>query len=459
MHVAISTTRAVGRAGLARSRLSLRVLLRQTHVQVTGNAFVTLRRATWPLHPRLARLQSLSFFPTMASPSSSRPMNIRSPGTPSTHQGSHSGTPHLNLLRAQYTSSGTPPPNIPLRGPTAPFPERSSTSQINLLSPPGNGSPRPANSSSSVTGGISAARPSSSNGSGPSTPGAGPSGVTLEELPEEEKMRILRRHLVSKEERKDNNADGNGSDQDNNALVRKSSNLSAASVASSSSSQAMARLAESEMFPVPYHTPGADVTCVSVMSTLVSIDPQQLLESRHDIYKYQSKQRQQARPRAASFTTQYSSTTNPAFEHIHEPGGFRRNYVLLRNGPEGSGEDPQMLNNFVDFLYLYGHFAGEDLEEEEEEKSDEDLEQATRPGPSHLATGLPDAGEDSPLLGGGKATSRSRSAMRRRASSVGPHGNATVTQAVLMLLKAFIGTGVLFLGRAYVIRSIQHRPY
>lgn len=32
---------------------------------------------------------------------------------------------------------------------------------------------------------------------------------------------------------------------------------------------------------------------------------------------------------------------------------------------------------------------------------------------------------------------------------MGPHGNATVTQAVLMLLKAFIGTGVLFLGRAF----------
>jgi hypothetical protein len=29
-------------------------------------------------------------------------------------------------------------------------------------------------------------------------------------------------------------------------------------------------------------------------------------------------------------------------------------------------------------------------------------------------------------------------------------GTATVTQAVLMLLKAFVGTGVLFLGRAYV---------
>ncbi|KAG9075401.1 neutral amino acid transporter, partial [Ceratobasidium sp. UAMH 11750] len=41
------------------------------------------------------------------------------------------------------------------------------------------------------------------------------------------------------------------------------------------------------------------------------------------------------------------------------------------------------------------------------------------------------------------------SVRRRRRMSVGSHGDATVTQAVLMLLKSFVGTGVLFLGKAF----------
>ncbi|KAJ7811099.1 transmembrane amino acid transporter protein-domain-containing protein [Mycena olivaceomarginata] len=45
-----------------------------------------------------------------------------------------------------------------------------------------------------------------------------------------------------------------------------------------------------------------------------------------------------------------------------EPGGFRRNYVLMRANERGEDE-PVMLNNFIEFLYIFGHFAGEDLEE------------------------------------------------------------------------------------------------
>ncbi len=75
--------------------------------------------------------------------------------------------------------------------------------------------------------------------------------------------------------------------------------------------------------------------------------------------------------------------------------------------------------------------------------------------------------ERAPLLS--RDSKRSLSRSRRRRSSVGPHGDATVTQAVLMashvlaieylrhvlivqwqLLKAFVGTGILFLGRACV---------
>jgi len=71
------------------------------------------------------------------------------------------------------------------------------------------------------------------------------------------------------------------------------------------------------------------------------------------------------------------------------------------------------------------------------------------PSSSAIQVGLSaEAMERRPLLAkGGPARSRSRT--RRRRMSVGEHGDATVTQAVLMLLKSFVGTGVLFLGKAF----------
>ena len=52
---------------------------------------------------------------------------------------------------------------------------------------------------------------------------------------------------------------------------------------------------------------------------------------------------------------------DPAFEHIHEPGGFRRNYVLLQGASGEESEQPRVLNNFIDFLYLFGHFVSGQL--------------------------------------------------------------------------------------------------
>lgn len=80
-----------------------------------------------------------------------------------------------------------------------------------------------------------------------------------------------------------------------------------------------------------------------------------LCVNSHDIYKWHSDQKKQAgRVRAASFAGP-SQPPHPAFEHIHEPGGFRRNYLLLRANEQG--EEPRILNNFIDFLLLFGHFV------------------------------------------------------------------------------------------------------
>lgn len=77
----------------------------------------------------------------------------------------------------------------------------------------------------------------------------------------------------------------------------------------------------------------------------------------HSLYKWEADKRRAAtRPRAASFAGSTASARHPAFEHIHEPGGFRRNYVLLRAEEQGV-EQPPMARNFIEFLYLFGHFV------------------------------------------------------------------------------------------------------
>ncbi|KZT73071.1 hypothetical protein DAEQUDRAFT_808609 [Daedalea quercina L-15889] len=359
----------------------------------------------------------------------SKPVNIVSPrqgnvelvGTPPAARGI-SGSPSPRVLRAQY--AGTPPlPNIPRRGTPIGTPSAAGGSPM-LMPAPLAGAGEPASVTS--VGGISARRPA--------TPGSGIEGHALDDLTDEEKAKILRRHLVSRQEREGQpgpSSRGSVSGGSDNGAVSKRSSLS----------HLRAQREESEPFPVPYHAPGADVT--------------------HNIYKWQAdKRRAAARPRSASFAGSTRSA-DPAFQHIHEPGGFRRNYLLLRRGDEATSQLPHVPRNFIEFLYLFGHFAGEDLEEveEEDEYRWDDMEaqvEQSSPGerdlaetaplsiglPPETATDLHKASERTPLL----TRSRSR---RARSRSVGPHGDATVTQAVLMLLKSFVGTGILFLGKAF----------
>ncbi|KAI0783949.1 transmembrane amino acid transporter protein-domain-containing protein [Irpex lacteus] len=332
-----------------------------------------------------------------------------------------SGSPSARLLRAQF--SGTPPlPNIPTRSSGTPI-----------------GTPRGLGIPANLPSGESSSRRPSVSVVGsrrPDTPGSSDNNV-WDDIPDEEKAKILRKHLVSRDERQQGSPRGS---------VSAGSDIEAGSpgLRRPSSSQLRPQREDTEPFPVPYHAPGADVT--------------------HNIYKWQADKRRQARPRASSFAGSTRSSVHPTFEHIHEPGGFRRNYVAMQAAQRGE-EEPQMLRNFIEFLYIFGHFAGEDLEEiEEEDEEPEDdlgiertpfapnslLEGAEAGIPSHLITQSP---PDSDLHDTRKATERSpllrRSTSRRRRASVGPHGDATVTQAVLMLLKSFVGTGILFLGKAF----------
>lgn len=156
------------------------------------------------------------------------------------------------------------------------------------------------------------------------------------------------------------------------------------------------------------------------------------------------------------------------YKQIMVPGGFRRNFIARQHGsagpsgattPDGrsvSGAQhrpgmPRATSSFVEFLSLYGHFGGEDLEEideadEEDEESEEEALRRAERGIPHGTLADRHVDESTPLLK--RQDTRARIA-RKRLSMKGERGEATVTQAVMMLLKSFVGTGILFLGRAF----------
>ena len=105
------------------------------------------------------------------------------------------------------------------------------------------------------------------------------------------------------------------------------------------------------------------------------------------------------------------------------PGGFRRQF-LLQKRPSFDINTTPVTRNFVEFLDLYGSFAGEDLAESEDEAAVEDEESNQ-------------SGETRPLLG------------RRKSSKAVRKADAGTVKSFFTLLKAFVGTGIMFLPKAF----------
>ncbi|OCF62271.1 solute carrier family 36 (proton-coupled amino acid transporter) [Kwoniella mangroviensis CBS 10435] len=290
--------------------------------------------------------------------------------------------------------------------------------------------------------------------------GAGDSNFSnLADIPDEEKAKVLRRHLVSAEEREQSktatpNEGGVGgttpTKEEGPGSGSASVNASGVERAAESGvTSGYGSTEDNEQFPIPYDAVGGDVT--------------------HDLYKWQHSHRPDQPVRSASFShipLDRSAILDPTLAHIKEPGGFRRNFVSTRAAEQGL-EAPNMVRNVVDFLFLYGHFAGEDLNEDddldEDEMEEEDEESYPAIGSSSGRpynrrpftaeadgdTGLPIArGERAPLLGSTKR-GMSMTRHRRTKSGAASGGTATTTQALLMLLKGFVGTGILFMGKAF----------
>lgn len=148
-----------------------------------------------------------------------------------------------------------------------------------------------------------------------------------------------------------------------------------------------------------------------------------------DLYKINARsKRAKMHQRAATFSHPINTAdpAQPAYDGIPvaeqlEPGGFRRQF-LARQSRRVSYITSPVTRNFISFLELYGNFAGEDLAESDDEDAIEDEEEVA---------------EQRPLLG------------RRKSSRLRTYGDASNVKSFFTLLKAFIGTGIMFLPKAF----------
>lgn len=149
---------------------------------------------------------------------------------------------------------------------------------------------------------------------------------------------------------------------------------------------------------------------------------------------------------------------------IKAPGGFRRDFIKRRapspdsreactNAFETHGESTTsgpahgpITRNFIEFLTIYGHFAGEELEEDDEDGlSDDNAWMTGQVEREDDEADRSEPGEGSALLASGELRRKKRMVKER-----GSPGTNTRAGAALLLLKSFVGTGVLFLPRAYL---------
>ncbi|KAH7153038.1 transmembrane amino acid transporter protein-domain-containing protein [Dactylonectria macrodidyma] len=122
-----------------------------------------------------------------------------------------------------------------------------------------------------------------------------------------------------------------------------------------------------------------------------------------------------------------------SYPEQREPGGFRRHHVRRRARQRPVSSYAAVARNFVDFLDLYGSFAGEDLGDDdssEDESAVDDYDDSVDPE---------QVPELRPLLG-----HRGSSARRPRRE-----GDASTLKTFFTLIKAFIGTGILLLPKAF----------
>lgn len=178
--------------------------------------------------------------------------------------------------------------------------------------------------------------------------------------------------------------------------------------------------------------------------------------------------------RSSSFS--FSERRGSSASGINVPGGFRREFIVKKTKKLSSDEDTTdstginlasstelfLARNFMEFLSIYGHFAGESLEDDDFKTCDLNTNLMLKPYDE----------ESLPLLGETSGDNSRRSSLQfygvhgsnvasqvngssRNVTAVKPKRSvekrtATPMKAYFLLLKSFVGSGILFLPKGFL---------
>lgn len=141
---------------------------------------------------------------------------------------------------------------------------------------------------------------------------------------------------------------------------------------------------------------------------------------------------------------------------ISQMQGFRRHHVLQRQRKHAprpgfhGGTSIPVTRNFVEFLDLYGSFAGEDLADSDDDDDTSALITDEEEGNGATPNGDDDDNEQGPSETSPLVARRRRPLSRRKSSrALAKQGDASTAKTFFTLLKAFIGTGIMFLPKAF----------
>ncbi|KAG6123900.1 hypothetical protein E4U22_004562 [Claviceps purpurea] len=157
-----------------------------------------------------------------------------------------------------------------------------------------------------------------------------------------------------------------------------------------------------------------------------------------DIHRdmFKIKARANSLRRAATFSHQpsqpFGSNGELSYTEQRTPGGFRRHHIQRQAERIGTNGTLIGARNFLDFLDLYGSFAGEDLQDDDPSEDDLAIDEDDQ---------VSEPDEHRPLI--------SRSSLRRKSRRHDREGDASTVKTFFTLIKAFIGTGIMFLPKAF----------
>lgn len=142
------------------------------------------------------------------------------------------------------------------------------------------------------------------------------------------------------------------------------------------------------------------------------------------------------RARLSSFSDYLSALRRESTaSDINVPGGFRREFLINKSLQQNKAPPNFLTRNFMEFLTIYGHFAGENFDDEDEEEDDLEL------------VNFEDVFDEELLL---LHERRMQSALRSKTKkNAAPEGTASELKTFFLLFKALVGSGVLFLPRAF----------